>query len=155
MKSFTQIMKTGLRHWGLAAIAVVGLPLAAQAHGAHIQSRTASAVEIQASYDSGEPMAEAQVQVYAPGAPQTPVFTGVTDEAGRYVFVPDQPGDWEIAVRQAGHGDIQVVPVAAEGGLAEGFTNDAGLTSVQRVIVAGAVTWGCVGTALYFWRGKR
>jgi nickel transport protein len=131
------------------------MPLAALAHGAHIQARSASGIEIQAAYDTGEPMAEAQVQVYAPDDPQTPVFSGVTDAEGRYVFVPDQPGNWEISVRQAGHGDIAVVPVAESGAIAEGFTNSEGLTPLQRVIVAAAVTWGCLGTALYFRRGKR
>jgi len=140
---------------GLAAIAVAGTPLMVLAHGAHIQSRTTAAVEIQASYDTGEPMAEAQVRVYSPEDPQTPVFSGVTDNSGKFVFVPTQPGDWEISVRQAGHGDIAVVPVEAGGTIAEEFTNPSGLNSLQRVIVAGAVTWGCVGTALFFWRGKR
>lgn len=155
MKRFFSAIRTGIGGSGLAAIAVVCTPLVALAHGAHIQSRTAAAVEIQASYDTGEPMAEAQVQVYAPEDPQTPVLTGVTDEAGKFVFVPDQSGDWEISVRQAGHGDIAVVPVETGGTIAEEFTNSTALTPLQRVIVAGAVTWGCIGTALFFWRGKR
>jgi nickel transport protein len=155
MKRFSQAIRAGIRGGGLAAIAVVCTPLIALAHGAHIQSRTASAVEIQASYDTGEPMAEAQVQVYSPEDPQTPVFSGVTDESGKFVFVPTQSGDWEISVRQAGHGDIAVVPVETGGTIAEEFTNSGGLSPMQRVIVAGAVTWGCVGTALFFWRGKR
>ena len=155
MQSFSHAICLGLKGSAVAAIAFVYAPLGAFAHGAHIQARTASAVEIQASYDTGEPMAAAQVHVYAPENPQIPLLTGVTDESGRFVFVPDQPGNWEISVRQAGHGDLTVVPVAEGGGLTEGFTNDIGLTPLQRVIIAGAVTWGCVGTALYFWRGKR
>jgi len=101
-------------------------------------------------------MAEASVQVFAPDDPQTPVFTGTTDASGRYVFAPTQPGDWEVSVRQAGHGDIAVIPVEADSVIASSFTNDAGLSPLQRVIVAGAVTWGCIGTALFFWRrGKQ
>jgi nickel transport protein len=155
MKPISYVLWSSLSGAGLAAIVGVCAPVAVLAHGAHIQSRTATAVEIQAAYDSGDPMAEAQVQVYAPDDPQTPVVTGLTDTAGRFVFVPDQPGNWEISVRQAGHGDIAVIPVTSDGGLAEGFTNDGGLTLLQRVVVAGAVTWGCLGTALFFWRGKR
>lgn len=151
----TSTILTALPRWGLAMGLVLSTPIAALAHGAHIQSRSASGIEIQATYDTGEPMAEAQVQVYAPDDPQTPVFSGITDTEGRYLFVPDQPGDWEVSVRQAGHGDIAVVPVAEGGAIAEGFTNSVGLTPLQRVIVAGAVTWGCIGTALYFRRGKR
>lgn len=141
---------------GLAAIALALTPVAAIAHGAHIQSRTTNAVEIQATYDTGEPMADAAVQVFAPDDPQTPVFTGVTNEAGQFVFAPTQPGDWEVSVRQAGHGDITVIPVQEDNVIASSFTNDAGLSLGQRFIVAGAVTWGCVGTALFFARrGKQ
>jgi len=146
----------GLQRLGMAAIAIALAPSAAIAHGAHIQARTTTAVEVQAAYDTGEPMAEASVQVFAPDDPQTPVFTGTTDASGRYVFAPTQPGDWEVSVRQAGHGDIAVIPVEADSVIASSFTNDAGLSPLQRVIVAGAVTWGCIGTALFFWRrGKQ
>lgn len=110
-------------------------------------------------------MAEAQVQVYSPEDPQTPVFTGITDEAGQFVFVPDQPGDWEVSVRQAGHGDIAVIPVDTGGiegndtetgvTIAEDFSDSAALNPLQRTIIAASVTWGFVGTALFFWRGKQ
>ncbi|MEM1311305.1 MAG: carboxypeptidase-like regulatory domain-containing protein [Cyanobacteria bacterium P01_C01_bin.70] len=135
------------------AVMAVGLsPVAAIAHGAHVQARIATAVQIQAAYDSGEPMAAATVQVFAPDDPQTPVFSGQTDETGQYAFVPTAPGNWEVSVRQAGHGDIVVIPVEADGTITSTFVNDPGLTLLQRVVIAGAVTWGCVGTALYFGR---
>ena len=57
-------------------------------------------------------------------------------------------------MRQAGHGDITVIPVSEAGVITTEFSNSAGLTPLQRGIVAGAVIWGCVGTALYFRRGK-
>jgi len=150
MKLFGSALRSGIQTLGLGAIAIGGLPMAALAHGAHIQARTATAMEIQARYDTGEPMVEASVQVYAPDDPQTPVYTGQTDADGNFLFVPTAPGNWEVSVRQAGHGDIAVVPVESEGAIASTFTNDAGLTLLQRGIVAGAVIWGCVGTALYF-----
>ncbi|MDB9525510.1 carboxypeptidase-like regulatory domain-containing protein [Oscillatoria sp. CS-180] len=140
---------------GIAAVGFVLTPAWAIAHGAHIQSRATSAVEIQAAYDTGEPMAAAQVQVFAPDDPQSPVFTGTTDEAGHFVFVPNQPGNWEISVRQAGHGDIAVIPVEANGAIAPEFINSTSLSPLQRIIISAAVAWGCVGTALYFRRGKR
>lgn len=140
---------------GSAILGGLSLPAIALAHGAHIQARDTTAVVIEAAYDSGEPMVNAQVQVYGPEDPQTPVFAGVTDAVGRYVFTPDQPGNWEVSVRQAGHGDIAVIPVSADNTIAQGFTNSSGLTGMQRFITAGAVIWGCIGTALYFRRGKR
>lgn len=156
MTNFSAVLPYSVTSVGVAAIAIALTPWAASAHGAHVQARTTNAVEVQATYDSGEPLAAATVQVFAPDDPQTPVFTGVTDEAGYYVFAPTQPGDWEVSVRQAGHGDIAVVPVAADGVIASSFTNDGGLSLGQRLIVAGSVTWGCVGTALFFGRrGKQ
>ncbi|MEM6716632.1 MAG: carboxypeptidase-like regulatory domain-containing protein, partial [Cyanobacteria bacterium P01_C01_bin.147] len=104
----------------------------------------------------GEPMAAATVQVFAPDDPQTPVQSGLTDASGRFVFVPTTAGTWEVSVRQAGHGDIAAIPVEAGGLVASEFTNDAGLSWLQRGVVVGAVIWGCVGTALYFGRrGKQ
>lgn len=156
MREVETVLRRGFQRLGLIVMVVGGFPMAALAHGAHIQARTATAMEIQASYDTGEPMAEATVQIFAPDDPQTPVYTGLTDADGKFVFVPTAPGNWEVSVRQAGHGDIAVVPVESEGAIASTFTNDAGLSLLQRGIMVGAVTWGCVGTALYFGRrGKQ
>jgi nickel transport protein len=149
------------------------------AHGVQIQHQIVSGIEIQARYDSGEPMEEAQVTVYAPDRPTEPWMTGTTDTAGRFMFTPDktQPGNWEVMVRQAGHGNVLSIPVEAEALAAdpagETLTPDqspgqgepstqATLTSqpgelspVQRWVTIGAVIWGFIGTALFFSRGKR
>ncbi|MEM9003550.1 MAG: carboxypeptidase regulatory-like domain-containing protein [Cyanobacteria bacterium P01_F01_bin.86] len=129
-------------------------PAIALSHGVQIRSQATPAIQIQATYDSGEPMAGAQVQVYSPIDPENALFTGTTDEAGRYLFVPDRSGDWELSVRQAGHGQITVIPISEAGVDPSEFTNSTGLTPLQRGVVVGAVIWGCVGTALYFRRGK-
>lgn len=156
MKSFCSARRQGMQCLGWAVVAITSLPLSATAHGAHVQARNTAAVEIQASYDTGEPMAAATVQVFAPDDPQTPVQSGLTDASGRFVFVPTTAGTWEVSVRQAGHGDIAAIPVEAGGLVASEFTNDAGLSWLQRGVVVGAVIWGCVGTALYFGRrGKQ
>ncbi|MDA0269317.1 MAG: hypothetical protein O3A14_20760, partial [Cyanobacteria bacterium] len=68
----------------LLVLGIWGEARPANAHGAHIQAREATAIEIQATYDSGEPMAEAGVEVYDPNDPQTPRFTGTTASAGRF-----------------------------------------------------------------------
>jgi nickel transport protein len=144
--------------WGLpvgAALGAIALPTAALAHGAHIELRATQALEIQAMYDSGEPMKGAQVQVFSPQDPRTPYLTGLTDDRGHFAFTPTSPGNWEVSVRQAGHGDIKVIPVEVGGAIATSFTTSSRLSPLQRGIMAAAVTWGCVGTALYFWRGKR
>jgi nickel transport protein len=133
-------------------IIVVGVLLAgaatAVAHGARVTYILETVVQIQAAYDSGDPMAEAQVVVYAPNDPATPWLTGVADENGRFTFTPDPnlPGIWDVQVRQAGHGDIIHIPVGG------GAASAAGFTTAQIVLMSASVAWGLVGTALYFSR---
>jgi nickel transport protein len=124
----------------------------ALAHGARIEYTINMAVEIVAAYDSGEPMAEAQVTIYAPNDLENPWLTGTTDDVGRFTFTPDPaiPGTWDVQVRQAGHGDIVHIPVG-EGVASAGST---GFTTVQILLMSACVVWGFVGTALYFSRRK-
>jgi hypothetical protein len=49
----------------------------------------------------GRPMANAEVRVFAPGDPNTPVETGRTDAAGKFVFGADRDGMWSAEARTA------------------------------------------------------
>ncbi len=148
--------------WGLVLFGSVEPALA---HGANIAYRSQTAIELQATYDSGEPMAEAQVTVYAPDNPSVPWKTGTTDDAGQFVFVPDgdRTGPWTVSVRQAGHGDIVAIDLDNSNGTAAAsntqsetaWVAEAAETNLpQRLLTVAAVTWGCIGTALYFSRHK-
>ncbi len=152
----------------LLLLALLGIPLKATAHGAKITYQQTQAIAIQASYDSGEPMRQAQVVVYAPDNPAQPWTQGTTDGAGQFTFTPDasKPGNWEVKVRQAGHGDIATIPIGAATGTAMTPTNTSGssldltrgtdtLTPIQKGLMGGAIVWGCIGTALFFARGKQ
>ena len=131
---------------------LLALPLPAYAHGAKIEYTIGVTVEITAAYDSGEPMAGAQVTVYAPDDPATSWLAGVCDDEGRFSFTPDttKPGTWDIQVRQAGHGDIVHIPIGTEA------TGDGGggNTPLQIILMAACVIWGSIGTALYFLRRR-
>ena len=121
----------------------------AAAHGTAIDYSLAVTVDLQANYDSGEPMSEAQITVYAPSDPQTPYLQGIADENGRFIFEPDtnNVGLWSVAVRTAGHGEIISTPVSQDeiSGAAVG-----GQSTLQRIVMSVSVIWGFVGTALYF-----
>jgi nickel transport protein len=138
---------------GLVAIA---LPQRAIAHGASIDYRETSAIEIQAVYDSGEPLASAQVSVFAPDDPAEPWLTGMTDDQGRFTFTPDRAiaGSWDVQVRQAGHGDIVSIPLDSASGsstlVSTGFQSSNAISPLQKLVMAASVVWGCVGTALFF-----
>jgi nickel transport protein len=142
----------------LVAGTLAAAPGAALAHGAQVEARAVEAIAVSAVYDTGEPMAGAQVSVFAPDDPMTPWLQGVADESGRFVFVPDaQAGRWTVQARHAGHGTVahvvrgadrsaasgEALPVSAQGRLG---------TPLQRSVMAACVIWGFVGTALYFRR---
>jgi nickel transport protein len=133
-------------------ILLLSMTRATFAHGAKIEYTVGMAVEIQASYDTGEPMASGQVTVYAPDDPSTPWLTGVCDQEGRFVFAPDtsKPGTWDVQVRRAGHGDIVHIEIGAGAATSGGV----GLTTPQILLMAACVTWGCIGTALFFSRKR-
>lgn len=146
----------------LTLLALIVLPKKALAHGANIEYRESSAITIQAKYDDGQPMTNAQVVIYAPRDRTTPWLKGTTDDDGSFSFIPDADpenvGDWDVKVRQSGHGDITSIPVM-EGQLAKVahpnvLSAGAGYSPSQKVVMAAAVGWGFVGTALFFARSK-
>ena len=136
----------------LAILIALSLPASIAAHGAKIDYQIDLAVEIQALFDTGSPMAGGQVTVYAPGDPSTPWLTGVCDDEGRFSFSPDsaRPGTWDVQVRQSGHGAMIHIPIG-EDAPAAGTT---GLSAMQIVLMGACVIWGFVGTALFFVRRR-
>lgn len=145
----------------LSALFCLSATHPALAHGVSVEYRQTAAIEIRAAFDGGEPMADAQVTVYAPDDPTAPWLQGSTDEMGHFAFVPDRSlsGNWDVRVRKSGHGDIISIPLEAtqEG---EPMTTTpwesarGGYTTVQKVTMAAIGVWGLVGTALFFARKK-
>lgn len=158
---------SGLFAWTL------GNPLPAIAHGVQLTHQTLEAVEVQALYDNGDPMSNAQVTVYTPNDPETPWQQGTADENGRFLFAPDpsQAGNWTVRVRQAGHGGIVNLAIAPETP-PEAAVAPPNATSVPEVapssgtlsvqspsvnplptgLAIASGVWGFVGTALFFSR---
>ncbi|MGY6632565.1 MAG: carboxypeptidase-like regulatory domain-containing protein [Alkalilacustris sp.] len=153
-----------------AAMVAAGLagatPPPALGHAALLDAEATTAVRLHARYDTGAPMAGAQVIIYAPDAPADAWSHGTTDAAGRYVFVPDMalPGRWTVQVRQAGHGAVAHVTLGADAGARDGDAAAAGAVSIrtdsppasplQRAVMIALVAWGALGTALYFRRRR-
>ena len=75
----------------------------ALAHGVRAVIFSQKATIVAATYDDGEPMAYAQVEVYSPAA-QIVFQTGRTDHNGRFCFFPDVGGHWRVVVKdEMGH----------------------------------------------------
>lgn len=88
----------------------------AGAHGARGEVYTGDVRAVTFAYSVGEPMAAADVRVYAPGA-DAPHQAGRTDAAGQFAFVPDRPGTWRVEARDGrGHVVDMTVPVGGSVG---------------------------------------
>jgi nickel transport protein len=157
----------------LLFLPVIAWSAKASAHGTEIQYQKVQSIQIDAVYAGGQPMGNAQVTVYAPNDPSTPWKTGTTDKQGQFTFVPDasQPGNWEVKVRQAGHGNIITIPVGEKTTALAAATQEAtedsnglswfdsedsvGDTLLQKALLAAAGAWGFFGTALFFARRRK
>ncbi len=136
------------------------------AHGSIIDYRSTKAIQVQASYDDGLPIANGQVIVYAPNNPTTPWLKGETDSKGHFFFIPDESlsGNWDVKVRKAGHGSIVSIPLTPDSdanseSIASKETqwqssSNGGYTPLQKLVMASVSIWGFIGTALFFYRKK-
>ncbi len=141
----------------LLAAGVVAIPEAARAHAALIEAETVQAIRLHAQYDTGEPMVEAQVIIYAADSPTRVWGLGLTDAAGVYTFVPDDTeGRWTIQVRQAGHGATAHVELAQDAvPVLTASAGAAGQGWPQRALMVALVAWGALGTALFVLRNRK
>lgn len=134
----------------------------ASAHGAKIQYSQTSAITIQAKYDDGKAMKQAQVVIYAPSDRAIPWLKGRTNKQGQFSFVPDPAiaGNWDVKVRQSGHGDITSIllnqgKLAADPPQIQSMpSNSGGYTNLQKLVMATTGIWGFIGTALFFSRAQ-
>ena len=155
-------------------------PLPTLAHSTVIEYQATEAIAIDAKFDNGQPMANAQVVIYAPDNPTVAWSKGMTDETGQFSFIPDyqQTGNWTVKIRLAGHGSVINIPIessvnsnvtANKNNPQTIFTEDqttftsavignnqnSNLSWSQKLLMTIAGGWGCVGTALYFSRKNK
>ena len=138
---------------GLWAMALMALPGPALPHAALLTAEPVQAVRLHARYDTGPPMAGAQVVIHAPDSPAEIWDRGVTDADGGFAFLPDmaQPGRWTVVVRQAGHAAVAHVEVEGAAALSVAEAQ----SPLQRAVMVALVAWGALGTGLWFSRRRR
>jgi nickel transport protein len=128
-----------------------------RAHGTEIIYQVEDGIVIiDAIFDSGEPMANAQIVAYAPDNPSDPYYQGITDENGHIAFPIDPAitGSWDISVRTAGHGEMLHIPVDSSTTSLINAGNESRSQS-QTIMLAGGVVVILGGIALYFMRSKQ
>ena len=144
----------------IAVVLTISSISPAWSHGTSGYTETAEGIRIKAEYDDGEPMSYAAVEVIAPDGDV--VFQkGRTDRNGVFMFAPDGPGRWQIAVSDGmghqleldhrvnalGKTTASPSPIAKSG---------SGFVSRKEGIIAGlAIIFGICGL-LYGWKaGQR
>jgi nickel transport protein len=161
LNGIDQILEEKMKHKLLGGFLLVVMVLYSftevLAHGVVAGYTKKTGIEITAQYDTGHPLSEAQVDVFAPNQPTVPWLKSELDENGRFSFVPDDsiPGTWSVQVRHLGHGAMIHIPLG-ESGIQDPETGSAAsMSPLQRIVIAACVLWGGIGTTLYFSRRKK
>jgi nickel transport protein len=138
----------------IGCILMAGAAVGVSAHGTEYQVFTEGVVGVEARYATGEPMAQATVLVFAPGETEVTYETG-TDKNGVVCIAPRQTGTWILQVRdEGGHGMRINLTVDEDMTIENGEQGNTTLSLLQKVIMAAAVGWGLIGTALFF-KGRK
>lgn len=122
------------------------------AHGTKYEVLSEEIVGIKAMFDTGEPITNAKVLIFAPDETEV-TYTTKSDSDGVFYVIPDKAGTWTMQVRDKdGHGMRINLVVSESMQLVSNKGGKIGMTYLQKVIAALCVIWGCIGTALYFKR---
>ncbi len=119
-------------------------------HGTKYEILPQKTLAIKAMFDTGDPMRMAKVLIFAPDQTK-PSRTTVTDSSGVFYFTPDKAGTWILQVREkGGHGMRINLEIDESMALAAVRKSVHTASYLQKTLMALAVIWGCIGTALYF-----
>jgi nickel transport protein len=96
-------------------------------------------VTVQFATHDGKPMANAEVQVFAPGDAKTPVITGRTDAEGKFVFAADQDGFWSAEAKGADQVARVMIRVGGESQQPQSWVSPFLLIGVLAILLAVAI----------------
>jgi hypothetical protein len=119
---------------GIAAIVAASVLAAVPANALDLLAT--HEVTAQFATADGKPMAGAEVRVFAPGAPQTPIATGRTDAAGKFVFGADRDGMWSAEARTSGQIARIMIRVGSGSSADRGFSAWLVIGALAALLVA-------------------
>jgi hypothetical protein len=96
-------------------------------------------VTVQFASQDGKPLANAEVQVFAPGDAKTPMITGRTDAEGKFVFAADQDGFWSAEAKGADQVARVMIRVGGEAQQSQSWLSPYLLIGVLAVLLAIAI----------------
>lgn len=137
---------------GLAVALTLGPAGDARAHALLVETqRTGDAIIVTVGDPAG-PRTDVGVTVIGPQDGGTTHQKGATDRRGRFVFLPDAPGEWQVVIDDGfGHRSVARVIVDSEG-LGTIDKTDSGLAALgtlPRLLVGLSWIAGISGIAFY------
>ena len=125
----------------LTLLLVLWTATSAIAHGTGYRQSELRAVALEFFYSDGEKMSYREARVFSPKDGKFAAQTGRTDEAGRFAFVPDCPGEWRVIVRdEEGHQCTASIAISDEGAnVASGSSIPQGVELAVRAILGVSV----------------
>jgi len=105
-------------------------------------------IGIEVRYSNGKPMIESQVEIYSPGDRESLYQQGKTDRNGRFAFLPDTGGIWQIEVTDSqGHGVVEEIRVS--GTETTQIEHNVQFRTWQKLLIGLGVISGITGIGFY------
>jgi hypothetical protein len=109
------------------------------AHAVALDLFATHEVTVQFATQDGKPLANAEVQVFAPGDPKTPAATGRTDAEGKFAFAADQDGFWSAEAKGADQVARVMIRVGGESQNSQSWVSPYLVIGVLAILLALAI----------------
>jgi uncharacterized GH25 family protein len=116
-----------MKRIALILAVILVLPGMTFSHGVDVSKISApETVVVEFMYSTGEPMAFVDIKVYPPSTPKVTIIESYTDRNGRFIFIPDEAGEWNVEAAddmghlgsitvQAGADSVSIIPAGVSG----------------------------------------
>jgi len=136
------------KHTTICLIILFCLPLLNLAHGIE-HKLLDNGVGVEVFYLDGTPMSDCDVEVFAPGDTENPFQRGQMDQNGRFVFSPDEKGNWTVIVDD-GMGHRATIKVVVDKEMKAGTKESGQLAMWQKIAMVLSLIFGLTGVYYYF-----
>jgi len=124
-------------------------PVIASAHGVEY-STFEGGIGFTIKYNTGQLVTGAHVKVYSPDGMNELYQWGVTDLNGRFVFSPDQPGEWLIEINDGtGHGIKDKITISDDLALRQASGAESQTVIWQEIVIGVSIIFGFSGIWYY------
>lgn len=138
-----------------SAIVFLLFPVSLHTHGVNYK-KINGGVGIEAKYDGGEPISEAETKIFSPEDKIKIFQEGYTDINGRFLFYPDKPGKWRVFISDGmGHGVSTSIDIKDIKTMKTGKTGNIPVPLYNKVLTGISIILGITGILFYIVAVKR